>query len=263
MNPGLLLLIGVLGVVATLALIGVALWMMRRERDTAAKGSASPAASASSSAGTPDAAAAAPAASPATDRATSSTEASGAATDEPVEVLRVLRPHAGGNLMVEIGGVRYGRVNDIKDQQQGLNLVDTIVALQHFVGLDLGAPAAPTSSAESTEPAVESDALQRPSMNPIKQMFIMRDRGLRRAREIGAAVSASSIVEEINELLESRLVGSAFDGRSIHMRPGLHGGAHIDVDGQGYSSVEEVADLEVRAFLKSVIAEWEREADRR
>jgi hypothetical protein len=41
------------------------------------------------------------------------------------------------------------------------------------------------------------------------------------------------------------------------MRPGLHGGAHIDVDGRGYASIEDVADQEVKQFLKSVIAEWE------
>jgi hypothetical protein len=179
------------------------------------------------------------------------------APGEPVEVMRVLRDAKAGSLIVEMGGHRYTRVNDIKDQKWGMSLVDAVIDLQEFIGVDVIAPLAAQQAAERAE-TVEPEPVQRPSLNPIKQMFILKDRELKKSREKDAMPQPGSIVEEIEAILVERLIGSPFEGRSIHMRPGLHGGAHIDVDGHGYESIEDVADLQVKEFLKSVIAEWEK-----
>jgi hypothetical protein len=178
------------------------------------------------------------------------------ASNEPVEVMRVLRDAQAGSLLVEIGGQRFARINDIKDQARGMRVVEAVLDLQRFVGLDVIAPLAAQQAAQPP-PRSEPEPLMRPSLNPIKQMMILKDRELKKSREKDAS-PPGSIVEEIEAILVKRLVGSPFEGRSIHMRPGLHGGAHIDVDGHGYESIEDIADPVVKDFLKTVIAEWEK-----
>ena len=185
--------------------------------------------------------------------------------DKTVEVLRVLRESPVGSLLVEIDGQRYRTVNEIKDQKHGLDLIDAVMDLQKFLGLDIVASlsaeegVAPSALAPGAgRPAAEPEPLQRPSLNPIRQMMVLRDRELKKSREKReAGPHPASIVEEIETILVKRLAGSPFEGRSIHMRPGLHGGAHIDVDGRAYEAIDEVADQEVKQFLRSVIAEWE------
>lgn len=259
MNTNWLISIGVIGGAIALALIGVALWMTRRERDAGDKAPPPPGESPQAPAFEPSTEN--PAALP-TDPGGRHGDPPGPTppADETVEILRVLRHQKHGDLMVEIGGRRYGRVNDIKESRTGLDLIDTIAALQKFVGPEVFAPLAAAQRPEPIQPPAAPEPLQLPSMNPFKQMLILRDRELKKSRERAQSPPPSSIVEEIEALLVKRLVGSPFEGRSIHMRPGLHGGAHIDVDGQGYASVEDVADPEVKQFLKTVIADWEKDA---
>lgn len=49
----------------------------------------------------------------------------------------------------------------------------------------------------------------------------------------------------------------AFDGRSIHIYPSPDGGVSIEVDGQFFDSVGDVADLDVKNFLQTTIQEWQ------
>jgi hypothetical protein len=262
--------IAIIGGIIALAVLALALRAMRQERQAAAQ-QESPAAEAQSA--SPPAAPSvlaevAPGAeSPAQDAPTlpdvqqeppAATHPAESHPAEATEVLRVLRPPEGGALMIEMEGMRYRNVNEIKDQKHGLELVDVVMELQQFLGLDLVTSLAAAETAEPTSAAAEPPPIEKPSMNPIKQMMILRDRELRKAREKReSAPQPTTIVEEIEAILVKRLIGSPFEGRSIHMRPGLHGGAHIDVDGHGYASIEDVADEDVKAFLKSVIAEWE------
>jgi hypothetical protein len=250
--------IAVIGGAIALAVIGLSLRAMRKERDRQAQ-AAEPAAEeiAPSPPPEPEPPPPVPAQQP-----EEPPPAPAAAADDTVEVLRVLRAAPQGPLLVEMEGQRYRTVNEIKDQKHGLDLVDAIMDLQQFLGLDIVASLAAEGQAapepEAARPAAEPEPLQRPSLNPIRQMMILRDRELKKAREKReAGPQPASIVEEIEAILVKRLAGSPFEGRSIHMRPGLHGGAHIDVDGRGYASIEDVADQEVKQFLKSVIAEWE------
>lgn len=261
MNTDLLISIGVVGGAVALALIGVAVWMTRREREARAKAAPPPGESPQAPASEPSIDN--PAAPPAHPAGLGDPPGPTPPGDETVEILRVLRHQKHGDLMVEMGGQRYSRVKDIKDSRTGLDLIDTIAALQKFVGPEVFAPLAAAQSPGPIQAAPAPEPLQLPSMNPFKQMLILRDRDLKKSREKAQPPPPSSIVEEIEALLVKRVVGSPFEGRSIHMRPGLHGGAHIDVDGHGCASVEDVADPEVKQFLKSVIAEWEKEAGSR
>ncbi len=264
MNLDTIVAIAIIGGIIALAVLGLALRAMRQERQAqAARALETDASEAARHPAATAVAAEAPRVSAAPARPPGPEPLPSAQPPKPtsadaVEVVRVLRDSAGGALLVEMEGRRYRTVNEIKDQKHGLALVDVVMELQQFLGLDLVASLAAAEPADQEGRPAPEPPTQKPSMNPIKQMMILRDRELRKARQMREGPpQPSSIVEEIEAILVKRLVGSPFEGRSIHMRPGLHGGAHIDVDGHGYASIEDVADLDVKDFLKSVIAEWE------
>jgi hypothetical protein len=71
-------------------------------------------------------------------------------------------------------------------------------------------------------------------------------------------VDARPMAEQIEELLQYRLMGSPdLRHRSILVRSSADGGVRIEVDGRFYDGVGDVEDAEVRAFIQSIIQEWE------
>lgn len=252
MSPDLFLPIGACGAIGAVILIVAARRMMREEREAdkkktpAVAGDLSDVPAIDSKAGLP---AAGVSGRPPTSEA-----------DGTVEVLRVLR-HPQRGLRVEIGGRRYNRANEIKDRRHEVDLLTTIGALQQFVQLGFAAPVETKPDTTPVELPAGSEPLQLPSMNPLKQMSVLREREQKKARE--KSEGPQTIVEQIEAILIKRLIGSPFEGRGIHMRPGLHGAAHIDVDGRAYESVEDVPDPAIKEFIKSAIREWEKTYDRR
>jgi hypothetical protein len=72
-----------------------------------------------------------------------------------------------------------------------------------------------------------------------------------------------SIPDQIEALLQKRLVDHPeFAEREIHVRPSPHGGVRIEVDGEFFDGVGEVADDQVRALIQDVVREWEKTTGR-
>ncbi|MFQ3565762.1 MAG: hypothetical protein SNJ59_02075 [Aggregatilineales bacterium] len=79
-----------------------------------------------------------------------------------------------------------------------------------------------------------------------------------RRRPPAEPVPEINIAEAIEEFLQYKLRSAPqFAGHRLHVRPAVGGGVKIEVDGQFYDSVGEVADAEVRAYLQAVIEEWQ------
>ncbi|MBI3359672.1 MAG: hypothetical protein HY023_01005 [Chloroflexi bacterium] len=253
MNPDLFIPIGLCGGAFALALIGLALRMMRQERE------AEPKESPPTASQRPDVPLAEVQA--ATPPGVSVSRPAAPRPDGMTEVMRVLRHPQRSGVIVEINGRRYTRASEIKDRRQEVILLNAIAELQQFAEVGVAVPVVMETEAPAAALPDKPDSLQMPSMNPIKQMFILRDRELKKAREKDEG-QPQTIVEQIEAILVKRLIGSPFEDRSIHMRPGLHGGAHIDVDGRAYESVEDVPDAEVKEFIKAAIREWEKTYDR-
>jgi hypothetical protein len=202
------------------------------------------------------------------------------------EVLRVLRDNLTGRLVVEMGGKRYGQAADVEDPATYQGLLTTLRDLHDFAGVE-GAPppdaaprAVPLPSAEPPaphSPAAEKKELARasttsagaatpartptptgsakplppPSMNPFKQMQVLRE-----LAKIPEAPTLT-IAEQVDEVLQARLLGTPLVNRGIRMRPGPRGDAIFEFEGQSYGSVDEVPDAEVRDLIRSAIAAWE------
>jgi hypothetical protein len=186
---------------------------------------------------------------------------------DSVEVLRVWRDLSDGMLIVEIDGKQFRSLNDLRSaelERRFLNVVRDLNALSTpGYRADLppsaidpapqNAPAAPPPAAKEAG----ADAMS-PSLSPGSMFRQMRRVAMGQKPEPVEIKPTLSIAEQIEELLQARLAElPAHLDRAIHVRPSLHGGVQIEVDGRYYEGIGEVEDDEVRNLLIDIVREWE------
>jgi hypothetical protein len=272
MNPYLLLIVGGLGLVGCLILLFMGMQLLREER---AKKEGTPGSEASAGGETP-VPVPAPAA-PARRSLTAFSDRLGLGArprGNAHEVLRVLRDNLTGRLVIEIAGRRYGQASDVDDPAVYQGLLTTLRDLHDFAGVEgahtvdpvqrpaASIPAVPLAvrhpappPSRSTTPASAAPAtpkpLPPPTMNPFRQMRVLRE--LAKIPE----TPTLTIAEQIDEVLQARLLDTPLANRGIRMRPGPRGDAIFELEGQSYAAVEDVPDEEVRTVIRAAIAAWE------
>ena len=261
MNPPLMLTIGAVGLVGSLVLLYFGIQMLREER--AAKDRQEAAAP-------PDPAAADNPAAPAPAKAAPAKPAAGRPKGSAHEVLRVLRDNLTGRLIIEIAGRRYANLEELTDPALNEGLLTTLNDLRVFTGAAAtpSAEALPTARALPPTPATNLPAptpvtppaalppaapkpLPPPTMNPFKQMQVLRELAKNPPPE------PKTIAEQIDEVLQEQVRGTPLAERGLRIRPGPRGEALFDLDGESYPAVDDVPDMEVREALKAAIAAWE------
>src|SRR5579859_6731786 len=211
MDPFILLVVGAVGLAGCVILLLLGLNMLREERGgkesaaetSAPHGAGAPAGSAAMApaleAGKPDAARPAGGGVGGAFAGVTARFSGNAARGNAHEVLRVLRDNLTGRLSLEIAGKRYPSLDDVRDDEVRQALMTTLQDLQAFAGGTLSAAAAeqPTEAAApsasaivrsvaasraarptaeaAAAPAAEYKPLPPPSMNPFKQMAVLRE----------------------------------------------------------------------------------------
>jgi hypothetical protein len=200
---------------------------------------------------------------------------------DAVEAFRVLRDLADGSLIVEIDRRRYRNLNEITDPQVGRRFMGNVQALAQFARLgDINFSSA---TAQYAQPEVPQPTISPPAGTGAPSLVAPPGpppsviRGQRApeppqpARPFGKLFQQSApagpeeaeggpktIADEIEELLQYRLtLNPAMAQHSMHIRSTPEGGVQIEVDGRVYDGVGEVSDVEAKAFIQSVIREWE------
>jgi len=67
-----------------------------------------------------------------------------------------------------------------------------------------------------------------------------------------------SLVQQIDAVLQARLVGTPLAGRGIRLAEALHGGAIVFIGSTQYDGVDSIPDPEIQAAIRSAIGEWEK-----
>ncbi len=283
-NPYVLLIVGILGLAGCLILLFVGMQLMRDERakKDAKEGAPAPAEPApGGETPAPGAAPAAPASTPAAAPGRSPLASfsdrlglGGRPKGSAHEVLRVLRDNLTGRLVIEIAGRRYGQAADVDDPAVYQGLLTTLRDLHDFAGVETAhtadvaprpaasfaapppaprppAPLPPRASSPSAAAPAAPRPLPPPSMNPFKQMQVLREMA-----KIPEAPTLT-IAEQIDEVLQARLLATPLANRGIRMRPGPRGDAIFELEGESYTSVDDVPDAEVRDVIRAAIAAWE------
>jgi hypothetical protein len=194
------------------------------------------------------------------------------------EVLRVLRDDLTGRLMLEIGGQRFNRVMEIQDPNLGRGLVTTVRDLQRFMqgqvtgsgpapeiqspapGPVASAPPPPAAPARVSTPEpphsfipnpAAPPSITMPSMNPFKQAQILRELSKQQL------VAPKSIPDQIDEILQEKIAGTALVGRGLKVNTSPAGGVVFYLDGQTYDGVDAVPDPDGQAAIRAAVKAWE------
>ena len=81
----------------------------------------------------------------------------------------------------------------------------------------------------------------------------------RSSSEATPAVSPFNLAGEINEIVQTRLKVSPLAATTIiEILSDPNGGIRIKVNGQVYSSPDDIPDPDVKTLIKDSIKEWER-----
>lgn len=126
------------------------------------------------------------------------------------------------------------------------------------------APAAPPASAapaaltlnplpppRPTAPAGPAQPLRLPSMNPFKQMRVLRELG---TQDPGPP---KTIAEQIDEVLQHLIAGTPYAARGLRVAAGPRDSVMFWVEEKAYAGLEAVPDAEAQAVFREAIRQWE------
>jgi hypothetical protein len=77
------------------------------------------------------------------------------------------------------------------------------------------------------------------------------------AKEDRPSTSATSIVGQIDSVLQERLAGTPLDERGIFLTESPDGGVMVYVGLTKYMAIDDVPDAEIKAAIRGAITEWE------
>ncbi|MGZ9235393.1 MAG: hypothetical protein ACXW4E_07705 [Anaerolineales bacterium] len=105
----------------------------------------------------------------------------------------------------------------------------------------------PTPSLQTPSTSVQPASAPPPAA-PKPAIIPMEDR---------PAAPATSIVTQIDSILQTRLVGTPLEERGVFLTQSPDGGVIVYVGLTRYSGVDEVPDPEIKAAIRGAISEWE------
>ena len=130
-------------------------------------------------------------------------------------------------------------------------LIDLMVMLRPWV--DPGSSATSASVAPTPVRAVKI----RPEATPIAVSRIDRDMPAPAGPTPASVGAATSLVGQIDSLLQIRLASSPLAERGIRLAEAPHGGAIVFVGTEQYEGVDKVPDAAIQSVIRAAIAEWE------
>lgn len=154
------------------------------------------------------------------------------------DMLRIFQRGVGYPLLIEIGGRRYRKIDDIEDGREQALVMAALRKLVAQVSPDeLAAPA------EQSPPAVEEAPQPDHRVSP--------------PAAAGVSSPASlSLIDEIDDILQSILADDP-DAPAVVLRQAPDGGMRINVEGRIYDDVDDVQDPKVREALQAAVERWE------
>jgi hypothetical protein len=72
------------------------------------------------------------------------------------------------------------------------------------------------------------------------------------------SIASLSIVQQIDFILQERLMNSPMSRRGVRLQESIQGGVEVYVGLQKFDAVDDVPDEEIKSAIRSAIAEWEK-----
>jgi hypothetical protein len=212
-------------------------------------------------------------------------------------VISLLRTRSGGRLQVEVANARYQRLADVKDLEVKRQIVAAAMDLVQFTGvLDGQVPElVPVEKTQTWREDLREDSQvelerarsipaasnRRPSdaVPDVEARFLsmLSDMGQTPAQPERPSLldsiqhrlqpkpveptRARTFVDDIDDILQRHLQRMpALAGRDLHVRPGPSGTVDFFLDGQQYSSLDDIPNHTARQLIQDAIEEWDETA---
>ncbi len=144
-----------------------------------------------------------------------------------------------GTPSLEMDGVMLNAKNISPEQKR--RLVELMTAMRPWVeGGQTPAAAPPTP----LMPVSPKEAAPRP-LQPLKKP------------EPEKPISSLSIVQQIDTVLQERVLGTPFEKSGVRLQESAQGDVEVYVGLQKFDSIEEVPDETIKKIIRAAIAEWE------
>jgi hypothetical protein len=155
-------------------------------------------------------------------------------------------------LVIEMDGVSHYKESELNIDQSRL-VAGLIKELQAWMDVspDFVSPAQP-ETLKSASPTT-ADGTKSTSLNPLK----IFSRSLQPLEKTGSIDPDTSIVAQIDEILQAKLEGIHLDGQGIRLIEGQDREIVIEVGLNRYTEIEAVPDERVRQLIRLSVAEWE------
>lgn len=160
-----------------------------------------------------------------------------------------------GYLTLDLDGSRVD--TGVLTNEQRKRLIEMLTLMRPWLeGKPVAAPATPPPPAAPTPQPKPAPVLST-SLTPQPASQPTASRSTTIAKEDRPSAPAGSIVNQIDSVLQARLVGTPLEDRGVFLTQSPEGGVTVYVGLTKYMSIEDVPDPEIKAAIRAAISEWE------
>lgn len=121
-------------------------------------------------------------------------------------------------------------------------------------GTDLQATSKPTAAPPSTLAAASVPQVS-PQVKPVPASLTFTPQKPKMDAE--TEFKLLSMVKQIDVVLQRQIAGTPLEAMNIHLNDKLQGGLEVQIGARNFESIDDVPDENVKAAIRSAIAEWE------
>jgi len=166
-----------------------------------------------------------------------------------------------GQLTLDLDGTRVDTTMFSADQRK--RLIEMITLMRPWLE-GKPAPALNPTSLPKSAPiqATPTMLAPQPPLQPMAQVVsppaaVVTSKSAVIAKEDRPSTPATSIVGQIDSVLQERLAGTALNERGIFLTQSPDGGVMVYVGMTKYMAIDDVPDAEIIAAIRAAITEWE------
>lgn len=173
------------------------------------------------------------------------------ATRDDPDLLRIKNEN--GRLTLDLDGARVDTSNLTANQRK--RLIEMLNAIRPWLE---GKPAPAAIPPPPPAPAPATPPIASPPPQPTARPSATKPEPSPKKKDDKPEAAPTSIVEQINVILQARIVNTPLASRGVTLIESAAGGVNIYVGVEKYEGLDSVPDEEVKKAIRAAIDEWER-----
>ena len=159
-----------------------------------------------------------------------------------------------GQLTLDLDGTRVNVSSFSADQRK--RLIEMLNLMRPWLeGKPVPAPVTPTPAPPPPAPIPAPVAVAPPPPSLTPRPVAPKERSA--PKDDRPAAPATSIVGQIDAILQERLVGTSLEDRGVFLAQSPDGSVNVYVGLTRYAGIEDVPDEEIKAAIRAAISAWE------